>query len=54
VTTDRQGKASFNFSPDQGAVSEGEFVTATATRNSTGDTSEFSQARVVVKSGIGG
>jgi hypothetical protein len=48
VTPDRQGKASFNFSPDQGAVSEGEFVTATATRNSTGDTSEFSGSEEVV------
>jgi hypothetical protein len=45
VTTSRKGKASFGFSTQ--AVSEGEFVTATATRNRTGDTSEFSEARVV-------
>ncbi len=45
VTTNRQGKASFGFSTD--AASEGEFITATATKISPGDTSEFSEARLV-------
>jgi trimeric autotransporter adhesin len=53
VTTDGQGNASFDF-PAQGAVSEGEFVTATATRVSTGDTSEFSEAERVEGPVIGG
>ena len=44
VRTNRKGKASFTFTM---AVSAGQFVTATATRNSTGDTSEFSAAREV-------
>ncbi len=47
VTTNRNGNRSFSFATGRRAVSEGEFVTATATRNTTGDTSEFSQARVV-------
>ena len=46
VRTNRKGKTSFTFTPPA-AFSAGEVVTATATRNSTGDTSEFSQARVV-------
>ncbi len=46
VTTNRQGTASFTFAPTR-TVPEGQFVTATATNNSTGDTSEFSRARVV-------
>jgi CSLREA domain-containing protein len=46
VTTNRQGNASFDFAPFQ-TVSVGQFITATATRESTGDTSEFSRARVV-------
>jgi len=45
VTTNRQGKVSFGFFTN--AVSEGDFITATVTRNSTGDTSEFSEARIV-------
>src|SRR5215210_7301073 len=53
VTTNRQGQASFGFAPAQ-EIPEGEFITATATRNSTGDTSEFSEARVVEGSVIGG
>jgi len=46
VTTDRQGNASFGFAPFQ-KVNVGQFITATATRKATGDTSEFSGARVV-------
>jgi trimeric autotransporter adhesin len=46
VTTNRQGNASFDFAPFQ-TVSEGQFITATATREATGDTSEFSRARIV-------
>jgi CSLREA domain-containing protein len=52
VTTNRQGLASFSFAPSQ-KVPVGSFITATATRNSTGDTSEFSQARVVEEPVIG-
>jgi CSLREA domain-containing protein len=44
VRTSRKGKVSFAFSPP--SLSAGEFVTATAT-DTTGNTSEFSQARVV-------
>ncbi len=44
VRTNRNGNVSFTFTA---ALSAGEFVTATATRNATGDTSEFSAARVV-------
>ena len=46
VRTNEKGKASFTFTPTA-ALSAGEVVTATATRNSTGDTSEFSAARQV-------
>jgi hypothetical protein len=47
VRTNRKGKTSFTFTPPA-ALSAGEnVVTATATRNSTGDTSEFSRARTV-------
>jgi CSLREA domain-containing protein len=52
VKTDRQGNASVGFSTS--AVSEGEYITATATNKATGDTSEFSQARVVEGPVIGG
>jgi hypothetical protein len=46
VTTDRQGKATFSFEPSQ-VVPAGQYVTATATNKNTGDTSEFSNARIV-------
>jgi hypothetical protein len=48
VVTNLAGNAPINltFTLEQ-AMSTGEFVAATATRNATGDTSEFSQARVV-------
>ena len=46
VSTDGQGNASFSFAPPR-KVSEGQFVTATATERATGDTSEFSRAKVV-------
>jgi trimeric autotransporter adhesin len=46
VTTDRQGNAS-NFSFFTQEVSEGEYITATATNKATGDTSEFSAAQEV-------
>jgi trimeric autotransporter adhesin len=53
VTTNRRGKASFSFAPTQ-VVPVGQFITATATRKATGDTSEFSRARVVEEPVIGG
>jgi CSLREA domain-containing protein len=49
ISTDGSGHASFTFSPAN-AVSVGQRVTATATRNSTGDTSEFSAPRTVASS----
>ena len=52
VTTNKQGKASFGFSPSQ-KIPVGHFVTATATRKDTGDTSEFSRARRVEEPVIG-
>jgi hypothetical protein len=52
VTTDDRGHASFNFSVGSG-VDEGDFITATATRARTGDTSEFSGAVVVQPPVIG-
>ena len=52
VTTDLQGQASFSFAPNQ-VVPVGQFVTATATRMTTGDTSEFSEARIVEEPVIG-
>lgn len=42
VTTDGNGDASFTFSSAQ--VADGESITATATKQTTGDTSEFSAA----------
>jgi CSLREA domain-containing protein len=47
VTTNANGNDSFSFSPTQ-KVPKLHGITATATRYSTGDTSEFSTARVVV------
>jgi hypothetical protein len=41
VQTDAIGNASFTFVPAQ-KVPVGQFITATATNNATGDTSEFS------------
>jgi trimeric autotransporter adhesin len=53
VQTDRQGNTgTFGFSPLQ-KVPVGQFITATATNKKTGDTSEFSQARVVEEPGVG-
>jgi len=53
VTTDRQGEVDFTYGTK--GVSEGEYITATATRNRTGDTSEFSNAMVVTEPGpVGG
>jgi trimeric autotransporter adhesin len=46
VETDAIGNASFTFVPAQ-KVPVGQFITATATNNATGDTSEFSQANDV-------
>jgi trimeric autotransporter adhesin len=53
VTTNKQGNATFGFGPDQ-KVSVGQFITATATNKKTGNTSEFSQARIVEEPVIGG
>jgi hypothetical protein len=53
VTTNRQGNATFTFSPSQ-TVPVGQVITATATRKATGDTSEFSAARRVEEPVIGG
>jgi parallel beta-helix repeat protein len=47
VTTDGSGNASFTFSPAT-KVPAGQTITATATNESTGDTSEFSAAKGVV------
>ena len=47
VTTDASGNGSFTFKPEN-QVSAGQTITATATRNSTGDTSEFSATEEVV------
>jgi hypothetical protein len=49
VTTDASGIATFAFSPNK-AVAVGKTITATATRSSTLDTSEFSTPRKVVSS----
>jgi hypothetical protein len=47
VSTNASGDGSFTFKPDN-KVPEGQTITATATRNSTGDTSEFSESEEVV------
>jgi CSLREA domain-containing protein len=47
VTTSATGNISFTFKPDN-QVPAGRTITATATRNSTGDTSEFSAPEEVV------
>jgi CSLREA domain-containing protein len=47
VTTDADGNGSFTFKPEN-QVPAGQTITATATRNSTGDTSEFSAPEEVV------
>jgi len=47
VTTDSSGKASFTFKPAS-AVPASRTITATATRSSLGDTSEFSVSKKVV------
>lgn len=47
VTTNASGNISFTFKPDN-QVPAGQTITATATRNSTGDTSEFSEPEEVV------
>lgn len=49
VTTDGSGNATFTFSPSS-KVAVGQTITATATKNTTGNTSEFSDARNVVAS----
>jgi hypothetical protein len=43
VTTDASGNAAFTFKTKK-KVAKGQVVTATATNDSTGDTSEFSAA----------
>jgi hypothetical protein len=58
VQTDRQGgvksdTGTFRFAPLQ-EVTDGEFITATATNKATGDTSEFSGAKRVEGPVIGG
>jgi parallel beta-helix repeat protein len=47
VKTNRKGKASFTFTPPGGTLTAGDNVTATATNEATGDTSEFSDPVVV-------
>src|SRR5215211_2025230 len=49
VATDSSGNATFSFTPTT-AVALGRQITATATRNATGDTSEFSAAQQVTAS----
>jgi CSLREA domain-containing protein len=49
VSTDSSGNVSFNFKPAS-KVGKGQKITATATNNATGDTSEFSAAKKVVAS----
>jgi hypothetical protein len=49
VKTDGSGNASFKFIPSS-KVAAGRTITATATRNSNGDTSEFSAPKTVITS----
>jgi hypothetical protein len=49
VTTDGSGNATFTFTPSS-KVGVGQTITATATKNTTGNTSEFSDARKVASS----
>ena len=49
LKTDGEGNASFGFVPSS-KVAAGRTITATATSNSNGDTSEFSAARTVITS----
>jgi hypothetical protein len=49
ITTDGSGNSTFTFSPSS-KVAVGQQITATATKNSTGNTSEFSDARKVASS----
>jgi hypothetical protein len=49
VTTDGSGNATFTFTPSS-KVGVGQTITATATKNTTGNTSEFSDAREVTSS----
>jgi hypothetical protein len=53
VKTNREGNAPFGFAPAQ-KVSEGQFITATATNKARGDTSESSEAERVEEPVIGG
>jgi hypothetical protein len=48
VTTNSSGSASFAFKPAQ-KVPRGQVITATATSDDTGDTSEFSEPKKVVR-----
>lgn len=50
VRTDASGNVSFTFKP-AAKVTAGQTITATATKTSTGDTSEFSASRKVVPAG---
>jgi hypothetical protein len=54
VTTDKEGEAPFTFVPPTEVVPVGHFITATATNNKTGDTSEFSEAERVEPPDLGG
>ena len=48
VTTNTRGDTgAFAFTTNRGAASVGQFITATATNDATGDTSEFSEAKPV-------
>ena len=49
VSTDASGNATFSFTPTT-AVAVGRQITATTTRQATGDTSEFSAAKQVTAS----
>ena len=53
VARDADGNSPFGFAPIQ-KIPKDQFITATATNKKTGDTSEFSRARVVEEPVIGG